>query len=45
MGALMRSAYRTGWRSRDDTVRQKISDILKRAGQEIDALVQANERA
>src|SRR6266702_4263507 len=45
MGALMRSAYRTGWRSRDDTVRQKISDILKRAAQEIDALVQANERA
>src|SRR6058998_2826237 len=45
MGGLMRSAYRTGWRSRDDTVRQKISDILKKAGQEIDALVQANERA
>jgi len=41
MGALLRSAYRAGWRSRDDTVRQKISDILKRASQEIDALVQS----
>ena len=45
MGGLMRSAYRTGWRSRDDSVRQKISDILKRAAQEIDALSQSNERA
>src|SRR6266508_3834598 len=35
MGGLMRSAYRTGWRSRDDTVRRKISDILKKAAQEI----------
>src|SRR6058998_2618329 len=41
MGALMRSAYRAGWRTRDDAVRQKISDILKRAAQEIDALVQS----
>jgi DNA-binding PadR family transcriptional regulator len=41
IGALMRSAYRTGWRSKDDAVRQKISDILKRAAQEIDALVQS----
>ncbi|PYO72596.1 MAG: PadR family transcriptional regulator [Gemmatimonadetes bacterium] len=45
MGGLMRSAYRTGWRSRDDTVRQKISDILKKAAQEIDALVQSHERS
>src|SRR6266851_607940 len=41
IGALMRSAYRTGWRSKDDAVRQKLSDILKRAAQEIDALVQS----
>lgn len=41
MGALLRSAYRVGWRSRDDAVRQKISDILKRASAEIDALVQS----
>ena len=41
MGALLRSAYRAGWRSRDDAVRQKISEILKRAAQEIDALVQS----
>ena len=41
IGGLMRSAYRTGWRSRDDAIRQKISDILKRATEEIDALVQS----
>jgi DNA-binding PadR family transcriptional regulator len=41
IGGLMRSAYRTGWRSRDDAIRQKIADILKRATQEIDALVQS----
>lgn len=41
IGTLMRSAYRTGWRSRDDAVRQKITDILKRAATEIDALVQS----
>jgi DNA-binding PadR family transcriptional regulator len=41
IGGLMRSAYRTGWRSRDDAIRQKIADILKRASQEIDALVQS----
>src|SRR5436309_11982559 len=29
MGSLMRSAYRGGWRSRDDSIRQKISDILQ----------------
>ena len=38
MGTLMRSAYRMGWRSKDDAVRQKISDILKRAALEIDGL-------
>lgn len=41
MGALLRSAYRAGWRSRDEALRQKISDVLKRAAQEIDALVQS----
>jgi len=39
MGNLMRSAYRSGWRSRDDSVRQKISEILKKAAAEIDALM------
>jgi DNA-binding PadR family transcriptional regulator len=38
MGTLMRSAYRKGWRSKDDAVRQKISDILQRAAREIDGL-------
>src|SRR5688572_6170650 len=38
MGTLMRSAYRSGWRSKDDAVRRKISEILKRAAQEIDGL-------
>jgi DNA-binding PadR family transcriptional regulator len=41
VGTLMRSAYRTGWRSRDDAVRQKITDILKRAALEVDALAQS----
>ena len=41
MGNLMRSAYRGGWRSRDDSIRQKISDILKKAAEQIDALVQS----
>jgi DNA-binding PadR family transcriptional regulator len=41
MGNLMRSAYRGGWRSRDDSIRQKISEILKKAAEEIDALVQS----
>jgi len=41
MGNLMRSAYRGGWRSRDDSIRQKISDILKKAAAEIDALMQS----
>src|SRR3989441_12186812 len=40
VGVLVRKAYKAGWRSRDDAVRQKIADILKRAAQEIDALVQ-----
>src|SRR5213594_1425420 len=31
VGVLVRKAYKAGWRSRDDAVRQKISDILKRA--------------
>ncbi|HMJ58534.1 MAG TPA: helix-turn-helix transcriptional regulator [Gemmatimonadales bacterium] len=41
MGNLMRSAYRGGWRSRDDSIRQKISHILKKAAAEIDALMQS----
>ncbi len=41
MGRLVKQVYRTGWKSRDDTVRQKIAEILKRAAQEIDALVQS----
>ncbi len=42
LGVLMRSAYRTGWRSRDDAVRQRIAEIVTKAAQEIDAL--AGER-
>src|SRR3989442_4360290 len=41
MGRLVKQVYRTGWKSRDDTVRQKIAEILKRAAQDIDALVQS----
>jgi len=41
MGGLMRSAYKAGWRSREGAVRQKISEVLNRAAQEIDALVKS----
>src|SRR3989454_1194436 len=40
-GRLGKQVCRTGWKSRDDTVRQRIAEILKRAAQEIDALVQS----
>lgn len=38
LGQLMRSAYRTGWRSRDDAVRQKIAEIVTKAAEQIDAV-------
>src|SRR5438270_8847748 len=38
VGRLVKQVYRTGWKARDDTVRMKIVEILKRATEEVDAL-------
>ena len=38
VGRLVKQVYRTGWKARDDTVRVKIAEILKRATEEVDAL-------
>jgi len=38
-GRLMKAAYRTAWRSRDDAVRRKVADALRRAAAEIEGLV------
>ena len=40
VGRLLREAYRTGWKTRDEAARKKIAEILNRAMEEIDALVQ-----
>jgi len=34
---VVKAAYRTAWRSRDDTVRRRVVDALQRAADEIDA--------
>lgn len=34
----MKTAYRTAWRSRDDAVRRRIAEVLRRAAEEIDGL-------
>jgi DNA-binding PadR family transcriptional regulator len=39
VGRLMKTAYRTAWRSRDDAVRRKVADALRRAVAEIEGLV------
>lgn len=38
-GRLMKATYRTAWRSRDDAVRRKVADALRRAATEIEGLV------
>lgn len=38
MRDLMKAVYRTGWRSADDATRQKLTDILRRAVGEVEAL-------
>lgn len=35
---LMKVAYRTAWRSRDEGVRKQVADALRRAAEEIEAL-------
>ena len=39
VGRLMKTAYRTAWRSRDDAVRRKVADALRRAATEIESLI------
>jgi len=39
VGRLMKAAYRTAWRSRDDAVRRKVADALRRAAAEIEGLI------
>lgn len=38
VGRLVKSAYRTAWRSRDENVRRKIAEALRRAMVEIEGL-------
>jgi DNA-binding PadR family transcriptional regulator len=38
VGRLMKTAYRTAWRSRDEAIRRKIAETLRRAAAEIEAL-------
>jgi hypothetical protein len=38
VGRLVKSAYRTAWRSRDENVRRKIAEALRRAMAEIEGL-------
>lgn len=35
---LMKSVYRTGWRTADDATRQKLAEILRRAAAEVEAV-------
>lgn len=39
VGRLMKTTYRTAWRSRDDAVRRKVADALRRAATEIESLI------
>ena len=41
VGVLVRKVYRTGWRARDEAARKRVTEILARAAEEIDAVVQA----
>ena len=38
IGQLVKTVYRTGWRSRDDAARRKIAEILGRAAAEVTTL-------
>src|SRR2546427_451811 len=40
VGVLVRKVYRTGWRARDEAARKRLTEILSRAAEEIDAVVQ-----
>jgi len=41
VGVLVRKVYRTGWRARDEAARKRVTEILGRAAEDIDAVVQA----
>jgi DNA-binding PadR family transcriptional regulator len=41
IGRLVKEAYRTGWKTRDEAARKKVAEILNRAVEELDALVKA----
>jgi len=41
IGRLVKEAYRTGWKTRDEAARKKVAEILNRAIAELDALVNA----
>lgn len=41
IGRLVKEAFRTGWKTRDEEARKKVAEILNRALAEIEALVQS----
>jgi DNA-binding PadR family transcriptional regulator len=40
VGVLVKKVYRAGWRTRDDAARKRMAEILTRAAEEVDAVVQ-----
>jgi DNA-binding PadR family transcriptional regulator len=38
VGRLVKAVYRTGWKARDDATRTRVSEILMRAADEVEAL-------
>jgi DNA-binding PadR family transcriptional regulator len=40
MGRLVRRVYRTHWRARSEEARRKITDVLRKAAEEIEALAE-----
>lgn len=38
LGVLVKTVYRTGWRTADDGIRKRIADILQRAAVEVEGL-------
>jgi hypothetical protein len=41
LGRLVRAAYRTGWKARDEATRQRLAAILDRALGEVEAVADA----
>jgi DNA-binding PadR family transcriptional regulator len=38
LGRLVKVVYRTGWKAREDEVRKKITEVLRRAAEEVEAV-------